>query len=1188
MIFYNKHTLRKWNLFFKKYQEKIKRNFKGYLIEKSIIEPTRQEVSSNNKQMAFWFLNLYKEGSEKMVSKNKSNYPIQWELAIGENSFFELHGKADESFFLEKRSHTKIVSFFTNKYKTLSFITDFLISNNYISSKDLVSLSSSDTIKNFVSFQLVDPVSLDSEKGIISLKFVSESELINKKIYGMLDELKQKDLLNQLETVHSFSKRIEGDKTQRNFQWLADKQQYLSSVNPFDSVYDLTNLFGYDSGVSGEGKTNNERFEEVVSTGSWSGRFKTLPTIVEGLDAPIELKDGLGFSNYLKSTDYENLLNRQFMLNINKFFLPVDSNKIMINNVFSSTHFNDLWCKEEVNWVWYSEALSDIYNQGFSYCPDNFILNSNLNVNLGQDYLSTLNLIVPSFSLSKGKFTSRNKAAVALYKSFFETYVFIRSVDFLENFIINICGGVWEEISNKFWFSNVFSNKIYNILQWKYYIFYKYNINYISNENFLLERWLYQLRNLFLLKADIGRNFGMYLEQSVIKTDTDENTENKKEDVDEDNISLSNFTYKIFVDDVYEKFLTNPGTRPYKWLTMPELQYSPFLYFFNNFRSIWFFLFEFYPRLTEFTHVTRPNGFFNQQNEWFFSLIRKLVYMRYILGDDKKYHFFLLNVMNSFWFKKMFGSLGAIQADFFLYLDSLLLNGNFRSQTTDKYMAETQWVLKSLGYLPKMINFFDLSLISLEDFFFFNSKNSSFITTSDWLLTSEKSTTDHLRLSLLYKMGVSASHFNFFSFMSPDFFERGLVYQRWMRFRTADRVKDPENPFLILDFFRPHTIELTPDVTLLKYRLDFLKLISLGFNDIVFEKQDIFIQNFYGYNAEKRDIFNMPEYTIPFFFFDSDLDNTSFVPTKPVYERVSSFALPSLDRPWKIEEYINVNSENIDYELLVALEEDMGLSEEELKNPDNVFLSLQPLWKKDKPGVWFSEQEISVLQDINDNIKKESKLPIFIENLYKQGESLQKLTEQGQISIDLSSSLYEWVLLLQENIIYYFFNLVLNKYREIGITKGFLEIQYKLSCILSSNNTDTKYVVLLKIINFLKEVDFFLDYVKCLCFSNTVDIKSHYKIDDNVFFSNLEELLRSINQFFFFSDLTRKHFVECSQVSLHQLIYICEFFSSPLYKEFSYWKHHFRNDWFYKNNLLVVYPYEQYIYVTAYALLYLY
>jgi len=88
-----------------------------------------------------------------------------------------------------------------------------------------------------------------------------------------------------------------------------------------------------------------------------------------------------------------------------------------------------------------------------------------------------------------------------------------------------------------------------------------------------------------------------------------------------------------------------------------------------------------------------------------------------------------------------------------------------------------------------------------------------------------------------------------------------------MHFRNADRIKDPDNPFLFLDFFRPHTIELTSDITLLKYRLDLLKLISLGFSDVVFEKEDIFVKNFYGYPAERRDIFNMPEYTTPFFFF---------------------------------------------------------------------------------------------------------------------------------------------------------------------------------------------------------------------------------------------------------------------------------------------------------------------------------
>jgi len=37
--------------------------------------------------------------------------------------------------------------------------------------------------------------------------------------------------------------------------------------------------------------------------------------------------------------------------------------------------------------------------------------------------------------------------------------------------------------------------------------------------------------------------------------------------------------------------------------------------------------------------------------------------------------------------------------------------------------------------------------------------------------------------------------------------------------------------------------------------------------------------------------------SVLFFFFDSDLDSSSFVPTNPVYERVSSFGIPSLDRP---------------------------------------------------------------------------------------------------------------------------------------------------------------------------------------------------------------------------------------------------------------------------------------------------
>lgn len=72
------------------------------------------------------------------------------------------------------------------------------------------------------------------------------------------------------------------------------------------------------------------------------------------------------------------------------------------------------------------------------------------------------------------------------------------------------------------------------------------------------------MKELFILKTEVSRNFGAYLEPTTLQKDDEAGVENTKEDSDDDFILASNFTYKFFLNDVYEPFITNPGHRPYK------------------------------------------------------------------------------------------------------------------------------------------------------------------------------------------------------------------------------------------------------------------------------------------------------------------------------------------------------------------------------------------------------------------------------------------------------------------------------------------------------------------------------------------------------------------------------------------------------------------------------------------------
>lgn len=1188
------NILFKWQFFFKKYFQTLKRGFKGYFIENVDSDGFRHELSVNDKNLAFWFLNLQKEGAVKVVSQKDSIYNIQWDLAVGENNFFELYGKMDEGFLLNGTFPRKTDLFGKDKSELLTFIISFLLEHRYITFDDIFVNIGEDFTKKFLNFKLID--FSYNEDGSVVLKFVSQSGLTQDKILRNMLLFQSKKCLNTFNLAHSY--HIDTDNSFKYMVgWSESKQSFESIAHPYDYVYDFINMFKFDSSASAEGKTNFELYEDLILNGSAKGRFKLLPTIVEGLDEAIELQNGLGFANFFKPVDIENRFFQQVMLGLNKFFLPQDLyvsnhnyffssqmkqffNEGIYINIFESSHEMFFYNKN----IYLSLPSTPFvhFNWSISHYQNNEkfvgIVNKFHNFNLEQDYLMMLNsCLVFSQQEDSSVFVSKLDADlyVNLYRYFYNLFLMFNNINLFEHVCMLFNSDSVSLTTFRQVLSSYYFYKIQNLLQWKNYVLYELNLTQRSIESFLIKKWADKIKDLFVLNVQIGRNFGAFLEPYVHRSDLDGNEEQTQEDIEEDVISISNYTYKLFVDDVYEPFLTNPGNRPYKWLSMPDLQYSPFLYFFKNFKLFWFYLFGFYPQLSKFTHIVKPDDILISFDDWRVKLANSLVFWRYIVGDDVKYHALLLKLLHSSWYERIFSNLLPNQTEFFIHLDSLLFQGNLASCKLTNLPQIVSSSSVAFKYMPKMMRCFEYYLHHPETWFLTKPKQWSFIYAHDWLLDSEKLTTDQLRLSFLYKLGVSSNHFNFFSFMSPDFFERGVVYQSWMHFRNADRIKDPDNPFLFLDFFRPHTIELTSDITLLKYRLDLLKLISLGFSDVVFEKEDIFVKNFYGYPAERRDIFNMPEYTTPFFFFDSDLDNSSFVPNKPVYERVSSFAIPSLDRPWRIEEYVNVNSENVDYDLLMALNEEMALSEEELQNQDikDLFVVLKPLWKKDKPAVWFSETELLTMEEKNVKTKPICKYTSILPDILSKDAVLLDIFFSLKTKKNMNFLLKEkkmlfvnTVSLIKENVLYYFFDYLLTKYKERGLVPiaSFRNYDsYNLAFGISKN-----YFML----NFIH----FFDMVLCLhdsilyFFFDVFAFKTYEVKNIQEIHSVLAGIGQFMNDFFFFF-----FFMKIKSDWSDMLIMDWEFF---LLKNILF-NHRLGKSF--------CWNYEQYIYIISYMMIYL-
>lgn len=953
----------KWNFFFKKYIERIARFVKGYSVDSTGQVVLKSELPLDSKNLSFWLLTLQKEGAEKVVTKKESFYNIQWDLTTGENNFFELYGKLEDDFVYTQEFFSSV--FVNNKHLFREYLLSTLIDQGLLKEESLLKVFGN---HEYLDFSLVDVVITNDNLLKLKVSTNVELTLFDVKNRKNFKSNSKEDCFQKLQQhEHSYA-RLFSENEMHNIV-LQHRNNFVKHSPVYDVLSKYHNLFDYESTF--EGRNFVEAFEDIINQGSIKGKFKLLPTIVENIDKSIDLQDTIAFSNFFRTLSFENWYLNQCYTQLSNRFLPFDI--INLNNknngIFSESFYSDTFIFNFENCLdnfQMNLALIDQKNTNIFPSQETSVVNSQLNANFVTDYVSVTNsLCNKSFGVSM-----LNTADVSWFHL---VTLFSKVFDFFHNNLSSeyITYRLFHEYlkGDSMLISSVFSYypRLLNLATWESFFKKKYYLNVVSFETLVLNNWFLKMKELFILKTEVSRNFGAYLEPTTLQKDDEAGVENTKEESDDDFILASNFTYKFFLNDVYEPFITNPGHRPYKWLSIPQFQYSPFLYFFDNFKLFWLHLFKFYPGLSFVTHKTVWNDSLidNSLDATWFRVIKRLVYLRYLQGNDREYLELLQWWLNPILYFDAFGDYAKMRASFFFSLDSYLLHQQTTDDLDNTFVFST--VKKIFNYMPKSLFFFeqtrDLDFISLLHT---TQTASSFINVPDWLLNAEKRSADLLRLSWLYKSGITSSHFNFFAFMSPDFFDRNVNYQAWMKHRTLDRVPDPENPFLILDFYRPHTVELTSDITLLKYRLDFLKLMFLGFDDVVFEK-DIFVKDHYGYSAERRDVFEMPEYTVPFFFFDSDLDSSSFVPTKPVYERVSSFGIPSLDRPWKIEEYMNIDSDKIDVDWYLSLEEDLKNTEED--STDDYYLAiLKSLWKKDKPAFLFSEIEIVQIEKINQTI----------------------------------------------------------------------------------------------------------------------------------------------------------------------------------------------------------------------------
>lgn len=906
----------KWKFYYRKYVDQLAYFRRGFNFEYGLNnnQPSVDKTTELTK-MIFWFLDLTDKGYSSKLKETKRVFNIEWELVRGEHKFVELYGNLEnvpnlQVQLIEDQLKESIVDYFWNKHEILLSKSDV----------DTISFSMMDfNKKNFLK------VSIFNEKFEAFSKYNKHKDdfLADQKVYDNIHKYFRKDmyLSKNKNYFTDFDLSIDPYRVQ-----LLRERGYLT---PYDEIDLYINTLGYTKNT---GYSNIDIYQNLVHGGHQQTRFKFMPTYVTEFDDPDFLHPGFGFQNYLNAYSKEELYLLKFFLLNSKMFMPTSNSTITAEFSIFSNYFRESsviqqfaekdFLRYEIGFDFFEQSLlGQKVTPCFDYVQTNYIFS--LISNSQKVWLSDSTDIVDESD--KKKFLIQRCVGFYFFYSLYNQFLFFDEFNHLAFQYLRINVSVFKEKQVnglcQFHLNKDFYFKIKTDLgclimlnQKKSSFFLQHYSKILTLDKIFLERWSRKLREMFLLRADLSASWGYYLDLLPEEVEDEEDEEQKEESVDEDDLLVKetpftlNRTYKLFFQDNRYPNIVQQAMRPYKWVSIPGLQYSPFFYIFNNVRALWFYIYD--QNIGLFSFIKKKRNLSVLKNDTL--LLNKmidLIYLRYFLKNDYGYNKLLEYLYSNKFFINFFGTYRSDYINLKAFIDGLLLVSDidFRSKGLsiskvdssgdshlDDFLKEISNQLPKHFYkdMPK------LTLFKLFKNYYYFMYGSSGFSEVDWQTELRKA--NQTRVPLLYKIGLGQEHFHFFSFFSRDFFEDAVAYKSWMKTRTFETPYMEEITWREFTYLHEPLMDLTVDITLTKYKADLLYLLELGFYDIVLEKDLETFRYYYGQESYSRDVFDFQEFTAPFFFFDSERKVFGNIPTGLAFEYVSAFGIPMLDKTWTV------------------------------------------------------------------------------------------------------------------------------------------------------------------------------------------------------------------------------------------------------------------------------------------------
>ena len=894
-----------------------------------IKKTTKVKSLENKLDLVNWFINIQEDSALNQLSDFNGH------LASSTN--FELHlGKAN-------RDVTRTYGYIDTKF------LDEMMSQHKIHNREREVLLRHLIFYSFFQTQNINPIDLDFsvyDKYLdlnINLNIIKKMNTSNK-IYFALNtkHLSNPMILEPIKTKQ---------KTSNYFFHKSIKEHH-------HQIAEHIVLFGFK-----ETETTvplSGTIDRVLQESAWRGRYKTIPTLVKELDNPMEFVNRIGMNSYKADINLFDYKWWEFHHNLSTFLtVPFNdkSNALeipvqILNNLNSKTldisliNFNALTINTS-----YIDYNSLIYLTNYKFSNIEMEKSSNSLV------ISNINLI--------------------LWKNFNILSVLLNNTMKVKNRII--LSGLYT-IHTK----NINYDKIIRFLRKPVMNNQINNLNlYKQPEDHMLHFIYLKFKNIFFLRASIGANWG-FLDVDLLEEEQEEREKDKhykeyddnrkfyyflfNKDISayDDTTFTTNVKYKRFMNDVYKPNLVSPHKRPYNWLQIPEMSFSPFFSFLKNASFMWFDLFEFN------FNVKKKTGF----DDYF----KKQFLERFLYSNNFTYTYQLKQIFSWKFLSVLFSPASVLKFSYTSNMEYKLKTNTLAFQEssirTRSDLLKINNLLKDLNesiFLPDSFNKF-YNITQLNDIYNYSDFYlQSYVRRSASQIEHRKS--NQMRFNFMYKLGLSREHSWFFLYNSPVFFKQAIAYQAWVKERVPNLYSwEHDNPFLIQQIFRPHSLDLIQDMSLYKYKADMLQLLLLGFKEIVFS--EIFLmENYHTKEYTTRSVFEIPKFTVPFFLFDSDLYMISQIPDTILYEHISAFGIPALERQWEFHE----------------LTFDLSKNQQTSEWPDYLFNSeayAKILWTSRTTKNIFNKQEYTVNQDY----KLEQSNNLLLQNLILQ-KKLIKLPE---------------------------------------------------------------------------------------------------------------------------------------------------------------------------------------------------